>query len=307
MRYITLALILAILVGLCWTNSTPAAQNPFVSGKSQKSVNEKSSPISYPQFLHPIFSKITRWQRNLRKDLTRYGKAIHEQPYGKAFWSFLLFSFAYGVIHAIGPGHGKTIVVSYFLSRPGKYLHGVIMGHLLTFVHVFSAVCAILAAHFILETSGLTPFEAIGGNLERISYSLLIAIGLILLGKHVYELKHRHPLDEKHIHPDEHSFKHLLLTAFVTGLVPCPGAALILIFTINQQILPTGLLAMFCVAFGMGLTTSAFALLAIGSRSSLLHLTMQRQKMFAFSQAFLSIGGALLITCIGSLLLLGQG
>ena len=300
-------LILIIIAGLLWTSLAPAAQNPFVSGKKKESVSEKPSRIGYPQFLHPILSKITAWQRSLRKQLTRYGRAIREEPYGKAFWYFLLFSFAYGAIHALGPGHGKTIVVSYFLSWPGKYLHGILMGHLLTFVHVFSAVCTILTAHFLLETSGLKSFEAIGSNLERISYSLLIVVGLLLLGRYVYELRHGHSHGEEQAHPDKHNMKQLLLTAFVTGLVPCPGAALILIFSLSQHILTAGLLAMFCVAFGMGLTTSLFALLAIGSRSSLRHLMDRHKKMFALSHALLSIGGAVTITCIGSLLLWGRG
>jgi ABC-type nickel/cobalt efflux system permease component RcnA len=181
------------------------------------------------------------------------------------------------------------------------------MGNLLTFVHVFSAVCVILVVHFVLNTTGMRSFEAISSNLESISYSMLILIGLILLGRYLYELKHGHTHGEKELQQDEYNLKHLMFTAFVTGLVPCPGAALILIFTLSQEILLAGVVAMFCVAFGMGLTTAIFALLAIASRHSLLHLMDRHQKLFAFSHAFLSISGALIITCIGGLLLFGRG
>lgn len=301
-------LLLLIITGLLWGTLTPAAQNPFVSGKKKDGVTEKkSSPARYPQFLHPVLSKITAWQRTLRKHLTAFGKEIREQPYGKAFWYFLLFSFAYGVIHALGPGHGKTIVVSYFLSRPGKYLHGILMGNLLTFVHVFSAVSIILTVHFILKTTGISAFESISRNLESISYGLLIIVGAILLGRSLYELKHGHTYDEKEVQQDEYNLKHVMLTAFVTGLVPCPGAALILIFTLSQEILLMGVIAMFCTAFGMGLTTTIFALLAIASRHSLLRLMNRHQQLFVFSHAFLSISEALFITCIGGLLLFGRG
>lgn len=300
-------LLLLIITGLLWGTLAPAAQNPFVSGKKKDGVTEKKSSPRYPQFLHPVLSKITAWQRILRKHLTAFGKEIREHPYGKSFWYFLLFSFAYGVIHALGPGHGKTIVVSYFLSRPGKYLHGILMGNLLTFVHVLSAVSIILTVHFILKTTGMRSFEAISSNLENISYSILILIGLILLGKYLFGLKHGHAHDKKEFQQDEYNLKHVMLTAFVTGLVPCPGAALILIFTLSQEILLAGVVAMFCVAFGMGLTTTIFALLAIASRHSLLHLMNRHQQLFAFSHAFLSISGALIITCIGGLLLFGRG
>jgi ABC-type nickel/cobalt efflux system permease component RcnA len=98
--------------------------------------------------------------------------------------------------------------------------------------------------------------------------------------------------------------KPLLLTAFATGLVPCPGAALILIFTITQHILFAGLMAMVCMAVGMGATTSAFALVAIASRHSLFRLTAHHKKLFMLSHTVLSISGALVIIAIGTLLLL---
>lgn len=83
------------------------------------------------------------------------------------------------------------------------------------------------------------------------------------------------------------------------------GKALILIFTITQQILLVGLIAMVCVAVGMGATTTLFALFAIASRHTLFRLTARRQKLFTLSHAFISVSGVLGITLIGILLLLG--
>jgi nickel/cobalt exporter len=297
--------IIVFVVLLCCVSSTlaPAAQNPFVSGKKKTRQSERNAR-KYPRFLQPILSKITAWQRTLRRYLTRFGREIREHPYSNSFWLFLLLSFTYGVIHALGPGHGKSIVVSYFLNRPGKYFHGALMGNMLTFVHVFSAVIIVLFVRFALNIRGGTSFEIASRNLEKISYSLLIFLGLFLLGKCVYELKRR-TLDT---FDDTGTFeiKPLLFTAFVTGLVPCPGAALILIFTITQHILLAGLIAMVCVAVGMGVTTTLFALFAIASRHTLFRLTARRQKFFTLSYAFLSMSGALGVTSIGILLLLGS-
>jgi len=297
--------IFIFVVLLCCVSNTlaPAAQNPFVSGK-KKTRQSENNARKYPQFLQPILSKITAWQRTLKRQLTRFGKEIREHPYSHSFWLFLFFSFIYGIIHALGPGHGKSIVVSYFLSRPGKYLHGVLMGNMLTFVHVFSAVLIVLFVRFALNIGGGTSFETASRNLEKTSYGLLIFLGLFLLGKCVYELK-RGTLAILNNNTESFEIKPLLFTAFATGLVPCPGAALILIFTITQQILFAGLIAMVCVAVGMGATTTLFALLAIASRHTLFRLTARHPKLFTLSHAFISVSGALGITSIGILLLLG--
>jgi ABC-type nickel/cobalt efflux system permease component RcnA len=123
----------------------------------------------------------------------------------------------------------------------------------------------------------------------------------------VYELKQGLLSKVNTKRPTKFKIKHLTLTAFITGMVPCPGAALILVFAITQNISVAGLLAMICMAVGMGATTSIFALFAIASRNTLFRLTARRQKLFVWSHAVLSMGGAVIITSIGTLLLLGQG
>jgi ABC-type nickel/cobalt efflux system permease component RcnA len=297
-------LIIVLVCACVWGSLPVAAQNPFVSGKQQE--EEKSDPknLTVPRVLQPVLTTIANWQRALKRELTRLGREIRENPYGSAFWLFLLFSFVYGVVHALGPGHGKTIVVSYFLGRPGKYLHGVLMGNLLTFVHVFSAVSVILIVRLVLNSTGLASFDEVSGNLGRISYGLLIMLGLVLLGRAIYEMRHSHR--HNHGEDEEESLKHGLLTAFVTGLIPCPGAALILMFTLSQQILTAGLLAMVCVALGMGMTTTLFAILTIASRKMLLHFMTHHQQLLAVSHIVLAISGAVLITAIGALMLFGQ-
>lgn len=296
-------LILFLLCGCLWSSVPAAAQNPFVSGKQEQEEPAKKG-FTYPRFLQPMLSTISAWQRTLKRKLTRVGREIREHPYGSSFWLFLFFSFVYGSVHALGPGHGKTIVVSYFLSRPGKYLHGLLMGNLLTFVHVFSAVSIILVVRLVLKTTGLTSFDAASRNLGRISYALLIILGLVLLGRAVYELRHGHT--HGHGEAQDGSLKHGLLTAFVTGLIPCPSAALILMFTLRQQIVLSGILAMFCVALGMGLTTTLFAFFAITSRNILLQLTARHQKLFTTSYLILSITGAFVIIIVGIVFLMGQ-
>lgn len=287
------------------TDDTAPTQTSLPAAEQERSADVSRDSES-AHVLQPLLTTLFSWQKTLRHHLTRFGKDIRERPYGSSFWLFLFFSGVYGIVHALGPGHGKSIVISYFLSHPGKYLHGVLMGNLLTCVHVFSAVVLIVTLRVILGIVGGISFDTVSKHLATASYSLLIVLGFFLLVKSVYDLKHGpfKQINEKSAEPFK--LKPLLLTAFVTGCVPCPGAALILMFSITQDILIAGLGAMVCMAAGMGATTSLFALFAIASRSTVFRLTAGRRKLFLLSHIILSLSGGLMILSIGFLLLLGQ-
>jgi len=307
--------IIALVLFFCVLFSGPvlAAQNPFFSGgQAGQKTEEEITPRQEeqratkerggPQLLQPVFSMLSVWQKKLRGHLTHVSRDIRENPWGRSFLLFLILSFVYGVIHALGPGHGKSIVFSYFLSRPGRYVHGMLMGNLITFVHVFSAVAIVLGFYLALKTAGLSSFEHASGILEKISYALLMVLGLFLVVYKVYELKAGKLTGIQEYKTAEADYRHMVLVALATGLVPCPGAALIFLFTITLDILVPGLFAMVCLALGMGLTTTIFALFSIASRNTIFRATVKRQKIFTFSSAALSLLGACAITVIGSLL-----
>ena len=51
------------------------------------------------------------WQRSLNTELSRLLQAVAENP-AAAGLSLLGFSFVYGVLHALGPGHGKIVITT---------------------------------------------------------------------------------------------------------------------------------------------------------------------------------------------------
>jgi ABC-type nickel/cobalt efflux system permease component RcnA len=281
-----------------------SAQNPFSPDGQEEQSRKKE--IVHPRLFQPIFSVLALWQKELRARLTQVSRGIRENPWGRSFLLFLILSFVFGVIHALGPGHGKIIVYSYFLSHPGKYVHGMLMSNLITFMHVFSAVFIVLIFYIALKTTGLISFEHVSGILEKMSYFLLTVLGLYLVLYKVHELKTGKLIDLQECKTIETNFRHSVLVALATGLVPCPGAALILLFTITLNIFIPGLIAMVCLALGMGLTTTFFALFSIASRNTVFRLTVRRQRTFTFLHATLSLTGALAIAMFGSLLFLSQ-
>src|SRR6266704_1678865 len=112
----------------------------------------------------------------------------------------------FGMVHAFMPGHGKTVIVSYYLGRPARYLGSIGTSAILVLTHVGSAVILVLAGFIVIR-------RTIGGAgrapaFEISSAVLIIAIGLWLL--------------VRALRPHDHAATDGRLLAFVTGLVPCP-------------------------------------------------------------------------------------
>src|SRR6266568_4638067 len=61
---------------------------------------------------------------------------------GELGWSAMLFAlaaaFAFGAVHALSPGHGKTLVAAYLVGSRGTPRHAVFLGLMVTFTHTIS-------------------------------------------------------------------------------------------------------------------------------------------------------------------------
>ncbi|MEJ2154491.1 MAG: hypothetical protein P8X96_04095 [Desulfobacteraceae bacterium] len=299
-RGVGLFIILAALF-LCVTDA-PAARNPFISSQQNQSPPPKRPLTGYPAFLHPLMQKVAVIQAAIKQRMVRLAKEIRKEPFARAFWGFMLLSFTYGVVHALGPGHGKIYTCSYFLSRPGTLKNALLFGNLTMLMHVLSGSILILFGALVLRTSGAMTLENSGVVLERVSYGLLIAVGLFIAVKVIYEMRSGHG----HECPQRADIKSLVMTSLAVGMVPCPGAALILLFSLTLGILAAGLWAMLFIAAGMAITTTAFALSAIGFRKSFLSLATGNDRMVTGVHGLLSLGGAVCIALLGLILLMGS-
>ena len=87
-------------------------------------------------------------------------------------------AFAFGALHALGPGHGKTIVGAYLIGQRGTARHAVLLGLLVTATHtsaVFAlAFVALYASQFIVPER-LYPLLSVTSGL------LVVGLGALLL------------------------------------------------------------------------------------------------------------------------------
>ncbi len=283
------------------------AQSPFMTpAKDQDKQKEQSFT---PADLVPGWIKdqgqkamaaIIAWQGQIRQKAGTYARQIRENPWGGAFWSYLGLAFAYGVIHALGPGHGKVFVSTYFLSRKARVSHGILMGSLMSFLHVLSAVVLVTLFYFVLRAGGMSSVDEAGRHMQKISAGLISLVGLFLAWKSLKSVFHGHGQDCACC-KKETDKKSMISLCLAVGLVPCPGAALILFFSITLDILPAGMLAMVFLAAGLALTTISFALASLFARN-LLARTVTKVSISPRLYHVPALLGAAFITFLGAVL-----
>lgn len=132
-----------------------------------------------------------------------------------ALWTLLGLSFAYGVAHAAGPGHGKVVISSYMLASGDTARRGAMLAIGAALVQATMAVLlvGVLAGVFGLSRAFLTDATI---TLERFSYALIILLGLYLVWRTVKGLLPQpvalapagHPHHHDHAHDHDHDHHH---------------------------------------------------------------------------------------------------
>lgn len=292
---------IAVIVGLLLPASAATA-NPFTtppSGTDRAVVDRALAPSPDQVTPHPFYLLISSVQRQLRQQMTDLAAEIKNNPTGRATVGFLLLVAVFGAVHALGPGHGKAFVCAWFLSHKGNFRKALMFGHLITFMHVLSATLLVLLMLWLGHQLSFSGFQQRQGGIEQLSYLLIILIGAFLLLRTLYDLvKGRRNFDaaEQKPVPVIGSFSALALTA---GLIPCPGAALILLFSVSLEIFWLGLAAMPVLALGMGATNSLVGVVTVGSRAALLKLTCDSPKLWRITWQLLALSGAVIVLLLG--------
>jgi len=107
---------------------------------------------------------------------------IQEQRSLSALGMGSLLAFAYGVLHTLGPGHGKAVIISYFVGQGGSLRRGLTMGVRVAVFHVFSAVFIAVATDLIVRQAlGSAPGSYMVVRL--VSYGAIAAIGFWMLSQ----------------------------------------------------------------------------------------------------------------------------
>ena len=99
---------------------------------------------------------------------------------GSAVWLLMGISFAYGVFHAAGPGHGKAVISSYLVANEETWKRGVTLSFASALLQALVAVAVVGIAAALLGATAGTMNRAVWW-IEIVSYALIAAMGARLL------------------------------------------------------------------------------------------------------------------------------
>lgn len=199
-------------------------------------------------------------------------------------------AFAFGMLHALLPGHGKAVLASYY-AADGNWRGALGSTLLLISTHVGSAVALVLSGYAILK-------HTLGGAgrapaLELASQVLIILIGGWLLWRALRRRPHGHGQSAP-------------LLAVATGLVPCPLTTFIMTYAVVHGAVKWGLLLSGLFTAGMIVMVAIFPLAAVVARTKLVPVMAQTETIRSRVELGLETSAAIALMALGAWPLLGR-
>lgn len=197
---------------------------------------------------------------------------------------------AWGALHALGPGHGKTIVAAYLVGSKASARHTLLLGATVTFTHTITVIAlglvTLYASRYVLPDR-LYSWLAIGSG------AVVVAVGLALLVARFRRIvrggaqgRETPPLPAAHLHahgpthgrqpggaghPHHHgsggdgtlTLRGILALGVSGGLLPCPSALLVILAAISLNRIAFGLLVVFSFSLGLAGVLTGIGLLVV--------------------------------------------
>jgi nickel/cobalt transporter (NicO) family protein len=261
-----------------------------------------------------------------------------------AVWTLLVISFAYGIFHAAGPGHGKAVISSYLVANQETARRGIVLSFASAMLQSLVAVVVVGIFAWLLNATARTMCGA-EKAIEIASYALIAAFGAGLVwtkgggfmralrtqpapamavahhhhDDHGHHHHHHHDHDD-HVH-DEHcdhshgptpdqlagpgGWQRGLGAIFAVGLRPCSGAILVLVFALAQGLFWAGIAATFVMGLGTAITVATIAIVAVSARGLAQRLSAGRDGGGTLIMRGIEFGAAGLVLLFGLGLLFG--
>jgi nickel/cobalt exporter len=261
---------------------------------------------------------------------------------GSAVWTLLTISFAYGIFHAAGPGHGKAVISSYLVANEETARRGIALSFASALMQALVAVAIVGVCAWLLNATAKTMCGA-ERTIEIASYALIAAFGAQLVwtkgGGFFRALQARqpapamavvhHPQDHGHHHHDHHhdhvhdehcghshgpvpselagpgGWRRGFGAIFAVGIRPCSGAILVLVFALAQGLFWAGVAATFVMGLGTAITVATIAVIAVSAKDLARRLSAGRNSGGALVMRGLEFCAAGLVLLLGVGLLAG--
>ena len=244
--------------------------------------------------LQGISYQLLGWQRDLHRSLTLAITELSRTPTTATWLSLLGISFAYGIFHAAGPGHGKAVLATYLATHGGAVKRALGLSFAAS---LLQGVTAIVLVVVLVHGFGWVTRQAMGSVVwvEQGSFLLVAVLGAWLCWRAIKQLRHAYQSnavvytdDSGHGHEHSHSHSHdhshccggahhiepqqaldwrtAIMTVGAIGMRPCSGAVLMVGAASLLGQLEVGVASVLAMSLGTGITVSALALTSILAR-----------------------------------------
>jgi nickel/cobalt exporter len=210
----------------------------------------------------------------------------------------LAAAFGWGALHALSPGHGKSMVAGYLVGSRGAPRHAVILGLTVTATHtaaVFALGLITLAASQYVLPEDLYPWLGIASGLMVVTIGLSVMRSRLRrwqamrtangrgVGAHDHGA-HGHHHDHGHAHGqlgaragEPITMRGLIGLGVSGGIVPCPSALVVLIAAISQHRVGLGMVLILAFSLGLAATLTAIGLVVIWGGRLVQRLRLERR------------------------------
>jgi ABC-type nickel/cobalt efflux system permease component RcnA len=308
---------------------TVAAQNPFGGPRPATAAPQVGGLVGW------LLAKQSEFYREISAAI-RAAKSD-----GSAVWTLLAISFAYGIFHAAGPGHGKAVISSYLVANQETARRGIALSFASALLQALVAVVVVGVCAWLLNATAKTMCGA-EKAIEIASYTLIAAFGarlvwtkgggfmralqakpvpVMAVAHHHHDDHHHHDHGHgDHVHdahcghahgptPDQlggpGGWQRGLGAIFAVGLRPCSGAILVLVFALAQGLFWAGIAATFVMGLGTAITVATIAVVAVSAKDLAQRLSAGRDGGGTLVMRGIEFGAAGLVLLFGLGLLFG--
>jgi ABC-type nickel/cobalt efflux system permease component RcnA len=231
---------------------------------------------------------------------------LDDAPSGRGVLLLLLAAaFGWGALHALSPGHGKTMVAAYLVGTRGSARDAIALGAAVTVTHTAGVVALGVVA---LALSAWILPEQLYPWLNLVSGLLVVGVGAQVLRTRLK--KRAHHAHHHHQHGHHHHAHHgaaaerrrpsrraILALGASAGLIPCPTALVVLLGAIAQHQIALGLVLIAAFSAGLATTLTSLGLTVVHASRAL-----GRVRVPAATTGVLSSASAALVLLVGCVL-----
>jgi len=242
----------------------------------------------------------------------------------------LLVAVLLGALHALEPGHGKTLLAVSLVGARATWSQAAILAAALTFAHTAGVLflgVAIIALKGAFVPADVYPWITL---LSGVAVAIVGARALQRQiaarfpfahehahqhdGAHEHAHAHEHHVHDGHAHGDrEHGHSHAIpgtaplrfgptvWAAMSGGVAPCPAALVVLFAALAQNVLAYGIVAIVFFSLGLAATLTGLGIAVVRGAGWL-----SKRPQFDRVAAFAPLASALAIAAIGAVMV-GQG